>query len=154
MKTGLDTITLWVRQICRSRFFILSPKCIHIYNELNIGLALYCVIKIVNVELSAWWSWKRHTGRFLYGIYFEMIPFLSGSFEPCKLSPFSIWQNIGLNRGGGHWQLPWIMVAVWGFPKWERTYWEAFSMHFRNYPLNDIDNLIAKKSAVRFYPHI
>ena len=33
-------------------FFILSPICIHIYNELNIGLALYCVIEIVNVELS------------------------------------------------------------------------------------------------------
>lgn len=27
-------------------------------------------------------------------------------------------------------------------------------MHFRNYPLNDIDNLIAEKSALRFYPHI
>lgn len=39
-----------VRQKRRALF--LSPICIHIYNELNIGLALYCVIKIVNVELS------------------------------------------------------------------------------------------------------
>nr|DAJ96100.1 MAG TPA: hypothetical protein [Caudoviricetes sp.] len=34
-------------------YLILSPKCIHIYNKLNIGLALYCVIEIVNVELFA-----------------------------------------------------------------------------------------------------
>ena len=70
------------------------------------------------------------------------------------LSPFPIRQNIGLNRGGGHWQLPWIRVAVWRFPKWERTYWEVFSMHFRNYPLNDIDTITSRKSRlVRLSPY-
>ena len=83
-------------------FFILSPICIHIYNELNIGLALYCVIMIVNVELSDWWSWKRHTGRFYF------IPI----FNPTEYR-FESWRwslTVTLNQG----------IAVWRFQKWKR----------------------------------
>lgn len=61
-------------------FFILSPICIHIYNELNIGLALYCVIEIVNVNYPIDDPENVIQGDFI-------------------LSPFSIRQNIGLNRG-------------------------------------------------------
>ena len=126
-------ITINIKGASEMTCLFLSPKCIDIYNELNIGLALYCVIEIVNVELSDWWSWKRHTGRFYFIPIFNLTEYRLESWRcPFNEHYFVVvvieWHNLLMVT------VPWIRVAVWRFPKWERTYWEVFSMHFRNYP--------------------
>ena len=86
------------------------------------------------------------------------------------LSPFSIRQNIGLNRGGVHltntisWWLCHSVTTFWRSLYLESGYsrmtipkmgtWEVFSMHFRNYPLIDIDTITSRKVGLLNYPHI
>ena len=80
MKTGLDTMNLWVRQIFRSRF-LFYPLFVFIYT-MNWMLDLPCI------ALLRLWMWNYPIHDPENGIQGDFI-----------LSPFSIRQNIGLNRG-------------------------------------------------------